>query len=44
VRAFGNEFLSQRTEAFRSGEFNIRKLLVDLAVQSTLVLQKQPGK
>ncbi len=44
VRAFGNEFLSQRTEAFRSGEFNIRKLLVDLTVQSTLVLQKQPGK
>lgn len=42
VRAFGNEFLTQRTEAFRGGEFNIRKLLVDLTVQSTLVLQKQP--
>lgn len=42
VRAFGNEFLTQRTEAFRGGEFNIRKLLVDLTVQSTLVQQKQP--
>jgi hypothetical protein len=43
VRAFGNEFLAQRTEAFRSGEFNIRKLLVDLTVQSALELQKQPA-
>lgn len=42
VRAFGEGFLTQRTESFRSGEFSVRKLLVDLTVQSALILKDQP--
>ncbi len=42
VRAFGNEFLAQRSESFRSHEYNIRQLMVELVTESALHLREHP--
>ena len=42
LRAFGNEFLSQRSESFRAHDFHIRQLMVELVVESALYLREHP--
>ena len=42
VRAFGSEFLAQRTESFRQHDSNIRQLMVELVTESALHLREHP--
>ena len=42
VRAFGNEFLTQRSESFRQHDYNIRQLMAELVIESALHLRGHP--
>ena len=42
VRAFGEEFLAQRSESFRQHDYNIRQLMAEMVVESALSLREHP--
>ncbi len=42
MRAFGPEFLSQRSESFQSHEYNIPKLMGEMVTESALYLRTHP--
>ena len=42
VRAFGPEFHSQRSESFRSHDYNIRRLIIEMVTESALSMREHP--
>ena len=44
VRAFGPDFLSQRSESFRNHDYSIPKLMVEMVTESALYLREHPAK